>query len=87
MVTVLDRQTDIDRTTNANHCAGCPRCQDSSAPTCTIPHPKWDNRHPVCKACGHCVLRGRHKDDAADLDSHPGFQPGESGGLSPLNPN
>ena len=87
MVTLLDRQTSTSRTTGANHCDGCPRCQDTNASMCNIPHPRWDNRHPVCKACGHCVLRGRHADDAADLESHPGFQQGDPGGMSAPSPN
>lgn len=54
---------------------------------CNIPHPKFADRHPVCKVCGHCVLRGQHQDDASDLDDHPGFSGSgpESAGRPSLN--
>ena len=51
-------------------CDGCPRCQDQNAGTCPYNHVEFNGRHPVCKACGHCVLRGKHKDDASDLDQY-----------------
>ena len=37
--------------------------------------------HPVCKVCGHCVLRGKHNDPGDDLDDLAGrFNgPGKSG--------
>ena len=54
-------------------CPGCPRCQDPQSPTCQIQHPKFANLHPVCKTCQHCVLRGKHQDEAPDLEEHPGF--------------
>ena len=54
-------------------CEGCPRCDEPASGFCKIPHPKYQNRHPVCKVCGHCVLRGNHMDDASDLDEHPGL--------------
>ncbi len=56
-------------------CPGCPRCQDPAAPLCHLRHEKFANRHPLCKLCHHCVLRGKHADDASDLDDHPGFRP------------
>ena len=73
MTTVLDPRTKTGQDTGHRSCDGCPRCDEPSAPLCTIPHPKYANRHPVCKVCGHCVLRGNHMDDADDLDDHPGF--------------
>ena len=73
MVTILEREIQSEQTTGHNNCSGCPRCEQSNTSTCTIPHPRFANRHPVCKVCGHCVLRGKHKDDASDLDDHPGF--------------
>lgn len=56
-------------------CDGCPRCQDANAVYCTSYHQRFGGRHPVCKRCGHCVLRGSHQDDTSDLDRHPGFNP------------
>ena len=31
-------------------------------------HPQYNNLHPVCRKCGHCVLRGKHSDDTSDLE-------------------
>ena len=76
---VLEPRTDVKTQTGSGsgyqQCDGCPRCQDPNSGFCTTPHPKFQNRHPVCKACGHCVLRGKHIDDASDLDDHPGLGP------------
>ena len=58
-------------------CDGCPRCQDANAPLCHLHHEKYAGRHPVCRLCRHCVLRGKHADDASDLDEHPGFKAGQ----------
>ena len=85
MVTVLEPRTQTGQGTGHRKCDGCPRCERPDSPTCNIPHPKFANRHPVCKVCGHCVLRGQHQDDASDLDDHPGFSsggPGSAGGPS-----
>jgi len=48
-------------------CEGCPRCQDPNAGFCKLSHPKWKNLHPICRRCGHCVLRGSHVDNTDDL--------------------
>ena len=82
MTTTIERpetRTQTGQGGRHRECPGCPRCQDPQAQLCQQPHPKFNNRHPVCRACGHCVLRGRHADDAEDLDDHPGFGPGEMG--------
>ena len=43
-------------------CAGCPRCIDPSAVWCGLRHPvEYKGLHPVCKICGHCWLRGKHR--------------------------
>ena len=79
MTTVLERETVTEQGGGSSnrYCQGCPRCQDEGALWCKLPHPKFNNRHPVCRRCGHCVLRGRHDDDTSDLDEHPGLGPGE----------
>ena len=75
MTTVLEPRTQTGQGTGHRSCDGCPRCENPDSSMCTIPHPKYQNRHPVCKVCGHCVLRGQHQDDAQDLADHPGFGP------------
>ena len=71
MVTVLDRETatvtERSQDTTGRHCAGCPRCNDDPS-MCKQPHPQYRNLHPVCRRCGHCVLRGKHSDDTSDLE-------------------
>ena len=49
-------------------CDGCPRCSDADSGFCKQPHPQYRGLHPVCMTCGHCVLRGKHRDDAQDLE-------------------
>ena len=53
-----------------------PRWQDAAnAGFCKKIHkPEYGNLHPVCRRCGHCVLRGQHNDDTSDLeqDGHQG---------------
>ena len=47
-------------------CDGCPRCNPkvpADSAWCAIQHPRWAPLHPVCRLCGHCVLRGKHDDD------------------------
>ena len=89
MTTVLERETrTITQTGQGNRqgrCEGCPRCDEPASGFCKIPHPKYQNRHPVCKVCGHCVLRGNHMDDASDLDEHPGLGPEHAGQGPSLN--
>ena len=51
-----------------------PRWQDAAnAGFCKQTHnPEYGNLHPVCRSCGHCVLRGQHNDDTSDLDEPQG---------------
>ena len=85
MTTVIERETrPVTQTGQGNgqgRCDGCPRCEEPTSGFCKIPHPKYQNRHPVCRVCGHCVLRGNHMDDASDLDDHPGFSPDGPGSV------
>ena len=81
MVTMLDPRTKTQQGSGERGCPGCPRCQDYQASWCNQPHPKFKNLHPVCKVCGHCLLRGKHRDEGSDLDDHPGFHPGENPGI------
>ena len=69
MVTVTDRETERSQGTGGRYCEGCPRCQNSDAGFCAQRHPQHNNLHPVCRKCGHCVLRGSHSDDTSDLES------------------
>ena len=87
MTTVLERETETRQGGGGagRSCDGCPRCQDANAGFCPQQHEKFAGRHPVCKRCGHCVLRGRHDDDASDLDDHPGF--GRPGGRDAFSAN
>ena len=74
MTTVLlpEQETQVSQGSGGRYCEGCPRCQDANAGFCTMAHPEFGNRHPVCKRCGHCVLRGSHDDDTSDLDKYRG---------------
>ena len=67
MITIVDRETSREQGISGRHCAGCPRCADSDAGFCKQSHPSFNNLHPVCRVCGHCVLRGNHSDDTSDL--------------------
>ena len=67
MVTVTERETQRSQGTGGRYCEGCPRCRDADAGFCTQHHPQFNNLHPVCRRCGHCVLRGSHNDDISDL--------------------
>ena len=66
----LEREliTDSDQGFSERRCEGCPRCQDSDSGFCKQQHAKFNNLHPVCRRCGHCVLRGKHNDDIKDLE-------------------
>ena len=71
MVTTLEKpavRTQTGSGSGYSSCDGCPRCQRPDAGFCSNPHPQFNNLHPVCKSCGHCVLRGEHNDSADDLD-------------------
>ena len=75
MVTTLERPEVVTQPragggTGFGHCDGCPRCKDPKAGFCPNTHHEFGGKHPVCKACGHCVLRGEHEDDADDLDDY-----------------
>jgi len=67
MVTLTDKETEQSQSTGGRYCEGCPRCKDSSAGFCKQGHIQHNNLHPVCRRCGHCVLRGGHSDDTSDL--------------------
>ena len=67
MSTVLDRETQKAPPSSGRYCDGCPRCTGDPSLFCTQRHEKFGNLHPVCKRCGHCVLRGSHDDDISDL--------------------
>jgi hypothetical protein len=54
-----------------SNCDGCPRRQDPEAEFCRMPHPQHSGLHPVCKSCGHCVLRGGDDDDISKLEQDP----------------
>ena len=53
--------------TTGRRCSSCPRCTDSNAGFCKQGHAYYNGMHPVCRRCGHCVLRGTHDDDVSDL--------------------
>ena len=73
MVTTLTRpEVQTGSGSGYRSCDGCPRCQKPDAGFCSNPHPQFNNLHPVCKSCGHCVLRGEHNDSADDLDDLAG---------------
>ena len=67
MTALVEPEAQRSRGTGGRRCEGCPRCQDANAGFCTQQRPRYGNLHPVCKTCGHCVLRGRH-DDASALE-------------------
>jgi len=74
-MTTAVAEPQVERSQGYRWCEGCPRCQDSSAGFCKMfhfgTHPRYgkvDKLHPVCKRCGHCVLRGSHNDDISDLE-------------------
>ena len=67
MVTVLDPETRQAQGSRGRYCEGCPKCNDDPSSFCKQPHPQHNNLHPVCRRCGHCVLRGSHDDDTSDL--------------------
>ena len=76
-ITRTREETSTGRGAGGGYCEGCPRCNNAQAGLCTTNHQEFGGRHPVCKACGHCVLRGKHIDDGADLDQYRGrMQPG-----------
>ena len=71
MTTTLTRpETEYSQTAGGRSCESCPRCQDAAnAGFCKQTHnPEYGNLHPVCRSCGHCVLRGQHNDDTSDLE-------------------
>ncbi len=52
---------------DGRYCDGCPRCTEDETSLCKDRHPEFNGFHPVCKRCGHCVLRGQHNDNMDDL--------------------
>ena len=68
---LLDIKPEIELSVSSGgrSCAGCPRCTDKNAKWCTVQHKEHGNLHPVCRLCGHCVLRGSHNDDLSDLEN------------------
>lgn len=78
MTTVIDKpQTSTVVGSGYRRCEGCPRCQDPDAGFCKQYHVDINNGgryglHPVCRKCGHCVLRGSHADDISDLEVQDG---------------
>ena len=62
MTTTLTRpETEFSQMAGGRSCEGCPRWQDAAnAGFCKQIHkPEYGNLHPVCRRCGHCVLRGQ----------------------------
>lgn len=72
MVTTALPDVDISEGYSARerYCDGCPRCTDDESVFCRDPHLEFNGLHPVCKKCGHCVLRGQHNDNTDDLGDH-----------------
>ena len=73
MTTTLTRpETEYSQMAGGRSCEGCPRCKDAAnAGFCKQTHkPEYGNLHPVCRRCGHCVLRGQHNDDTSDLEQN-----------------
>ena len=68
MATATLEKTERKTSSAEGFCPGCPRCERTDAPLCGNPHPQYRNLHPRCKACGHCVLKGSHRDDGSDTD-------------------
>ncbi len=68
VTTLPEQETRVSQGSGGRYCEGCPRCQDDGAGFCTMRHPQYNNLHPVCRRCGHCVLRGKHSDDISDLE-------------------
>ena len=68
VTTLPEQETRVSQGSGGRYCEGCPRCQDDGAGFCTMRHPQYNNLHPVCRRCGHCVLRGKHNDDISDLE-------------------
>lgn len=78
-MTTAVAEPQVERSQGYRWCEGCPRCKDSNAGFCKTVHVysagQWSNGvrpstglHPVCRRCGHCVLRGSHADDISDLE-------------------
>ena len=68
MTTLAEPEVRRYQGTGNRYCEGCPRCRDADAGFCRQGHPQYNNLHPVCRRCGHCVLRGRHEDDTSDIN-------------------
>ena len=75
MTTTITRpgtEAEYSQMAGGRSCEGCPRCKDAAnAGFCKQTHnPEYGNLHPVCRSCGHCVLRGQHNDDTSDLEQN-----------------
>ena len=68
---IIREETSVGDSTSGRYCDGCPRCTDANAGFCKTKHRFVTNNnmglHPVCRRCGHCVLRGTHNDPTDDL--------------------
>ena len=71
MTTKTEEDTKTEFTVGRRKCPGCPRCNDGTWCKGDPDHQRWNNLHPICKVCGHCVLRGTHLDDITDLQVWP----------------
>ena len=71
-------------TSAANRCEGCPRCDAPGTALCPACHGQYGGLHPRCKACGHCVLRGKHQDEGSDLKN---IHFDQNLGMAPISPN
>ena len=71
MTTVTERETRAVNMAGGGDCSGCPRCRDDGAGFYRMPHPQYNGLHPVCRTCGHCVLKGEHDDDISGLQRDP----------------
>ncbi len=74
-MTTAVAEPQVERSQGYRWCEGCPRCLDSNAGFCKQVHyynlkgpVDLHSLHPVCRRCGHCVLRGSHADDISDLE-------------------
>ena len=70
---ITREETSVGDSISGRYCDGCPRCTDADAGFCKQVHmnrnhpPFTQGLHPVCRRCGHCVLRGTHNDPTDDL--------------------
>ncbi len=70
---VAEPQVERSQGTSYRWCEGCPRCTNPDVGFCKSLHSNllrtgYKGLHPVCRRCGHCVLRGSHAGDISDLE-------------------